>query len=377
MQVSSQDGDYPARLLAAAADRSALSQREQVADRGGPIVTRAEPALMTVARMVLASDWVERPRILLLAQGDACEVAILRQDGPIFCHRLSAAELSNGKGLVSAVEGLRELYLRQTQGQVHLDELVCMGAADQLDEWLAPLRDLNIRISLLDPAQWSQISVVEGLHDDGAQDSAPFAPVIAAALTELLGTRSLAELNLLPPAAAPTGFRLTSPCVLAPLALIVLSSVGLNIWDWHARAEASRLLRAVKNPSADMVACSELLRTESELKARAKHAHRLLSFIRDVDIRGFIDDLGRRLPEGLWLDRLAADTRENLVVEGLAQTEDALYSLIDSLRHSAYVDDVQMASTTATRLGQHVVNWFRIKVVLIVTDRPSAGGGKA
>ena len=158
--------------------------------------------------------------------------------------------------------------------------------------------------------------------------------------------------------------------------LTPLEALGVAIKAEIEAAETyERLAHLVRHPTPQMLECSRLLRQADALKQRKEHAALLLSRLEDYAWAAFLADLARRLPEEAWLERVAVEAKGRCLIEGVALTQDAAYSLAESLRSCSHVDTARMGGTGTRREGQLILSWFRVEVTLaaITTAKTKEG----
>lgn len=372
LQMTTVDGDYRARLLAAATRHDILAQRQEIAERCGLTLAWAEPALGAVARQILAAEWLDEPRFLLLTYNDGCELGVVRQDGLVFCHRLALGveALSNdGAVLIDTLDRTKETHMRRTRDHQSVSRLTCCGLVSELDGFFGRLDESGIDPDCLDPAAWPQVEALESTGESTPEARAALAPVVAAALTDAGSPQNSSVVNLLPSGRRQNSLNLLSPWLLVPLVLVFLAAGSAMVWDQVARRQTASLTYILTHPTKEITESSKLLRAESGLRQRRKDAAKLLSTVTRREVKPFLEELPHRLPRDTWLERVEINHRGRCIVEGVSHTQDAVYLFTESLGNSPYVGSVRTAGTEARREGQLILTWFRHELTLVAVEK--------
>jgi len=361
-------------MLSAATLCSLVAQQIAVAKRCGLSVVRAEPAMAALVRMLLTSDQAERPSYLLVARAGGCEVGTVRRDGLIFCHRLAGgaqALVGDGDMLSEVLEQLADYHFRHARGREPIEEMRCCGAKDDLERLFGRLASEGVRAQWLDPAAFAGVGRLECEDVTSQADRAALAPAVAAALCETGAASRMGYLDLLPPKNTKKRSLLLSASVVVPAVLTLLITTGLGTWDWLARRQTRRLTHLMNHPTAGMLECSQLLMRDSQLKQRRAEAELLLASVPRKATVAFLCEVPRRLLREVWLERLDISRTGVCVVEGMAHTEDVVFSFTESLRQSPYVEAVRMGGTGSEREGGLILTRFRLDVVLADALQPA------
>lgn len=362
------------RLLSAAAPEALVLCQVDAAKRCGVAVERAEPAMAAIVRTLLATDGIQSPKFLLLADSHDCEVGILRQDGLIFCHRLripADAAASDAGWLLATLDQLQDYHLRHARGEGLIGELLCCGLVGPLEGVLRRLGDAGIRVTWLDPAGFPRVERLEGDGLEGEAERAAIAPAVAGALAEIVRLPGPGNLNLLPPSAKRGRRNLLAPCITVPVLLTLAVTAGMLTWDWLIRREAARLVYLVNNPTPEMLESSRLQQRESYLKQRVLDGRLLLQGVARRDVPRFLTELPQRLPSEAWLSRIEIDQGDRCFIDGKAQAEDAVFAFVASLRRSPCVKDVRISRAGSEREGEVILTCFRLDVGLTSPEPPA------
>jgi len=357
-------GEGPTRLLSAAALRHTVLRQAAVARRCGLTVVRAEPSMAVLARAILGGKEPGKPRFLMTAGRSGCEIGVVRQDGLIFCQRLGTERQTlpaNAGALTSTLELLEDYHLRHAGGREPIEELLWCGTAEGMETLFDRLAAAGVVTTWLDPGALPGVAQFECDGVDGPSQRSTLAPVVAEALA---GAAEQAHLNLLPLPEKKSGHGFLAPWLVVPVLLTVLAAGGLAVWDKLVRDRAARFTEVVNHPTPQMVECARLQQLESALKQRQADAALLLSSVPRWLAPAFLDELACRLPEEVWLDRLEIKRTGQCVLEGMAQVEDAVYALADSLRLSPTVESVRMGGTGTDREAGLFLTRFRVEAAL-------------
>lgn len=359
-----QRGEGPARLLSAAALRRTVLRQAAVAKRCGLTVVRAEPSMAVLARTVLRDKAAGKPRFLMTAGHRGCEIGVIRQDGLLFCQRLGMGHQAlpaNSAALTNTLELLEDYHLRHAGGREAIEELLWCGTGEGLETLFDRLASAGIVTTWLDPSALPGVARFECDGDDGPAQRSTLAPVVAEALA---GAADQPHLDLLPQPDKRSGHKLLAPWLLIPVVVTILAAVGMGVWDKLVRDRAAQLTELLNHPTPQMAECSRLQQQESVLKQRQADAALLLSSVPRWPTPTFLDELARRLPEEVWLDRVEIKRTGQCVLEGMAQVEDTVYAFADSLRLSPAVENVRMGGTGSERDVGILLTRFRVEVTL-------------
>jgi len=378
LESSSDQENCAARLVSAATPDALVMRQVEIARRCGLTVVRAEPAMTAVVRALLAMGGWREPRFVLVAHGSGCEIGIVHQDGLGFCHRLrrpAGDTAGDGAWLIEALDQLQDYHLRHAKGRKPIEELLCCGPAGALERALERVGELGIRVTWLDPAAFPGAARFEGGGGGAAPERSTMAPAVAGALSQCTLAVGRGDLNLLPPAAKKRRHRLLAPCVVVPVLLTLAATGGLLAWDGLVRSRISRLADAIQNPTPEMLEMSRTVQQASLLAQRVEEGRRLLEGVRRRAVLEFLGELPQRLPPEAWLVRVefAADGR--CVVEGKAQSEDAVFALATSLRASPLVEEAKIERTASEREEGLILTRFRLDVVLAAAAAREARNG--
>jgi len=353
-------------LLSAAAPRAQTQGHVDVARRCGLTVLRVEPSMAAVARVLRSGDEAMPPTLVVNAHNGACEVAAVRDDGLIYCQHLPLdieALAGDCDALCHSFEQLVDFHYRHARGREPIERVLWCG-----DPRLEPVRvraaGQGFSGEWIDPARFPGVRRLEGDGVDAPPALAAMAPAIAAALydPDRLGQRD--ELNLLPPAPRKRHPWLASPWFIVPAVLTLLLTGGLVGWDFTVRRRAARLAELVNRPTAEMLACSSLLRRESELKEYQAEATTLLAAVPCSAGPEFLAELPHRLTGELWLERVELSGEGACSIEGVAHAEQAVFAFADLLRDSPQVTAVRMGEMGGKRDRGLILTRFQLEATL-------------
>jgi len=376
LQPTADEDGYAGRLLSAAAPEALVMRQAELAKRCGLTVLRAEPTIVAVVRALLAAETKKkRARFLLVAEGNRCEIGILRHDALVFCRRVAipdGPEAAAGQWLVAALDQLQDYHLRHARGKELIDELLCCGSVDTLAHALGQLGAAGIRVTWVDPATFAGVGRVEGegLHDKALRSA--IAPAMAAAVTQMAGVAGQGGINLLPRTTKKRRNFLLSPRSIVPALLTLVATCGVLVWGGFVRRETSRLAYLTNNPSPEMLESSRLLRLESRLRQRVADGELLLKSVERHAVPELLAALPRQMPAEAWLARLTLERGGRWFIEGKAPAEDAVFEFAASLRNSPIVDTVRIDRTESNREGGIILTQFRLEVTLARPAGPEA-----
>ena len=354
-------------LLNVATLREPLLRQVAVAKRCGLAVGCAEPGMVALGSVLLASGASVRPRFVLIAGADGCEVAAVREDGMVFCQRLEvgAGALSgDGAELLNALQTMNDYQQRHAHGEAPIDELLYLGPEDGFESLADRLTQMGIRSEWLDPGQFPGVRklVGDGMSAPGAR--AAMAPGVAGALVQTLGAARRLRENLRPPAATASRLRWLAPWVLVPVLVTALAWAGLSTWRHLVLSRVAAAARRLEHPAPEMVEITRLQLQESRAKARCADIGLLLGSAPDPLASEFVAELPRRLNRDVWLERIDTGRDGRCMVDGMAQVDDSVDALAESLLKSPHVEAVRIRTVSNERLGELFLTQFSLEVLL-------------
>jgi len=371
LQMGSEEGDRRSRLVSAGVLHSVVSTQTEALTRCGLEVVRIEPVMVAAARMMLLAERPERPRFVLVAQTNGCEIGLLRHDGLVFCHRLAVGAdtlATDGVALKGTLDEIAEFHLRHASNDKPVEELLCCGSESRLEALFGRLGEAGLRASWLDPSNWPHVARFETPDAEAADaDRAALAPAVGEALAEALGPGVVGRLHLMPPneqKGRPKYLPHLPWWVRAPLGLASVAAVVLTVCVFVVHGEAGGLSRLLNRPTSDMRECSRLLRRASELREFQQQVAALPNRVTRSATPLFLEELPRRLPEGAWLDQVVVLRTGQCAIDGFTHVEDSIHVFVQSLRCSPYVERVQLNEAETRREGQFILMRFQIEVEL-------------
>jgi Tfp pilus assembly protein PilN len=372
LQGNQTGGDEPSWLLGAAALRQLAMRQVETAKRAGLTVVRAEPAMAAVGAALRPVDAPAPARFVLMAHADGYEIAVLRQDGLIFCrqHTVRAEELARDPDqLVATLEQVLDYHLRHAGGQEPIEELLCCGSLGGFDGLFDRLSDAGVRARWVDPLEFSGVNSLDGDGVGEPAERAAMAPTVAVALDGAGGLRRAGALDLLPPAEKKRHLR-APKWAIAPAVVTFIVAIGLLVADSLVRRQSDRLTYLLNHPTPQMLECARLQLQESQLKERRADVRAMMGSVPRHTIVELVTELPRRMPKEVWLDRVSIELGSACLIDGMAQTQDAMYAFAEVLGNSPYAETVRISRNESERMEGLFLTRFRVEAALAKLEAP-------
>lgn len=145
-----------------------------------------------------------------------------------------------------------------------------------------------------------------------------------------------------------------------PLAAAVLLTIGIFGAAWYQEREAGKV-QAELDSLASAKSRVEQLRSElDQARDRFENLKTIKSQVYPVRWHKLIANVGDKLPEGTWLDKITVDSNGNAFLIGPSNSEDGIYEFVKNLKTVPDLTDVALEGTQPTVVDGEPVTSYEI-----------------
>lgn len=319
--VTQYDEEEKARGLIVAAQRAAVEERAAVLERAGLVPLRLATGVVEVASSLAFEEGFDDPERTIIYSGDETAVALRMKEGLL--HDAEVLPAADPDVVISELEALGNF-----------------ARSDAEAVWMTGGSGVV-------PAGGGR--AVTPLHGALRGRTLPSEAAYAAALAAEAVYPGLGYVDLLDPDAAGVAGEQREKGE----AQGALVSMGVLILVLLLAATLATVFlgREVAHTEAQVAARAEVLEALQEARARRDRLERDVGTARDLvgqrtAVARVLEDVGRSVPEGVWLTRLSVVTPTEgpaeLAVQGLALDNEAVAAYLASLERLAVLGPVEM-----------------------------------
>ncbi len=333
-------------------NRKTLATLVEAANRSGIELKRVEPSLVSLARLVgRAGGDATGPALIVCLSERGVELGISHRGQPVLDYR--PAGMNVRENVVSIVAGHMSRLQRYCQRYVpfaegRLETVYLCGDARAVDEVLPAFEsELSLVVKRLEaPALDTSWSV------DGEAAGCELGAALGACLLDEITDPEQMGPNLLERLKSKTREPLTPAVVrtLLPLAAAVLVSLGAWAAVWYEKQGCGELDRQLSElaplQEEALAARRDVLRNE----AKAAHLRSIQAAASQPAWNVLAERVATCLPDDVWLDNLAIDAEGQVVLSGVAFTDDGVFEFVQWLRQCPGFSRVSLGGTQTARL---------------------------
>ena len=363
-------------LFCAAIEDGLLRYWLKAAEQANIKVLHAEPAVGAVVRVMLGAEKLDKPVYLIVGHGNGGSLGIVGNNALLYCEPFSLPPGQEGRDLlVARVQNMAQYYKDETRGNLQVDRLIFCGMMQESEKTLRDLNSIGLSTALLDPLDLPHVRVVQQLEggEMTEEEHCAMASTVAGAILAVDSNASMQRISLLPKRQEADRSILLNAWVAVPAIIALLAFAGLWVASWQFRRQAAQVLYALEHPSEAMLECERMQSQTAILRKRQQQIERLIEKTPHAEFHSLGDDLVRRLPEGLWLDRLDLGYDRICFIQGKAKDDLLVFKFVESIRKSPYVKSARV-ETTNVRSGSLILTQFRVELSVARSEVSQAKG---
>lgn len=245
----------------------------------------------------------------------------------------------------------------------NISEIVICGIPEELEDVKQQFDSPNLRAEILDPSglcpQWDYedgftpdahyVSPIGSLLIDEAQLEQP---PDERGLSDLMDSYRSTWKAPLGPALIKAGW---------PIAAALLLAVGIYAVAFMEGNKAAQVEQQVALLESEAEAVTKMRMDVEATSKRIAHLETIRTTISNPAYHELIAAIGQCIPQGVWLKQITVNEQGTVLIQGPAETSDAMFEFVGFLKKVAELADVSLLSQDVTRGGEKELVVFNIQ----------------